>query len=171
MKMLLKFLVFFLFLISSAGLYAQPVFRKSDEIGASGLPLPRFVSLSRDKANLRTGPGEQYPIDWVYARKLYPLEIIAEYEQWRQVRDVDGTEGWIHVALLSGRRTALITGGVRPLYRDPAQDSGTIARLEAGVIGEIMECEPSWCRLNIDGIKGWLHTQNIWGIYADEIIN
>lgn len=171
MKFILKSLLFFSFLIATSGPSAQPVFRESDEIGASGLPLPRFISISRDVANMRTGPGEQYPIDWVYARPLYPLEIIAEYDLWRQVRDIDGTEGWIHVTLLSGNRTVLITGGVHRLYRRPALDAPAVARLEAGVIGEILECQAAWCRLSAGGVKGWMPRQNIWGIYSGEIIN
>ena len=120
---------------------------------------------------MRTGPGEQYPIDWVYARPLYPLEIIAEYEQWRQVRDVDGTDGWVHVTLLSGKRTALVTGGLQSLYGGPEAGAEVTARVEAGVVGEILECQPAWCRIEFDGIKGWLKTQSIWGIYANEVIN
>ena len=62
----------------------------------SSEPLPRFVSLRADTVNLRTGPGNRYPIEYVYRRKGYPLEIVAEFDQWRQVRDWQGTEGWVH---------------------------------------------------------------------------
>lgn len=133
-------------------------------------PLPRFVSISAPVANLRAGPGKQYPILWVYTRTSYPLEVIAEYEQWRQVRDIDGTEGWMHRILLSGKRTALVTGGVRPLYKTPSTEAELIARAEAGVVGEILECTPLWCRLEVDGETGWIETRYIWGTFAGEIL-
>ena len=94
--------------------------------GPSGLPIPRFASLGSDRVNLRKGPGPQYPIVWVYKRRGMPMEIVAEYNLWRQVRDHDNTEGWVQKNLLSGRRTGMVTGGVRNLRRDPAHKSTPI---------------------------------------------
>ncbi|MEH6546060.1 MAG: SH3 domain-containing protein, partial [Sneathiella sp.] len=73
------------------------------------MPLPRFVSLSSNKVNVRTGPGTRYPITWVFVRRGWPVEVIAEYELWRRIRDVDGSTGWVHKGLLSSRRTLIIT--------------------------------------------------------------
>ena len=80
-----------------------------------GKPVQRFVSLRSDVVNLRTGPGVRYPVDWVYKSKYLPVEIIAEFENWRKVRDVHGTQGWIHQSLLSSRRMFIITGKMRKL--------------------------------------------------------
>src|SRR5258706_546116 len=77
---------------------------------AASLPLPRFVSLKSEEANVRTGPGTRYPIQWVYHRAGMPVEIVEEYDLWRKIRDVEGTTGWVHKTMLAGNRTALIKG-------------------------------------------------------------
>ena len=82
-------------------------------IKGTGLPLPRYVSLRAGEVNLRTGPGVQYPVDWVYLRQNLPMEIIAEYGTWRKVRDWQGTQGWVHQSMVSGLRTLIITGNTR----------------------------------------------------------
>ncbi|HKH69397.1 MAG TPA: SH3 domain-containing protein, partial [Reyranella sp.] len=66
----------------------------------SGLPIPRFASLRSDEVNVRTGPGPRYPIDWVFKRKAMPVEIVAEFENWRKIRDWQGASGWVHQSLL-----------------------------------------------------------------------
>jgi len=136
----------------------------------SGLPLPRFVSLRAEKANLRKGPGVRYPVEWVYVRRFMPLEITAEYENWRKIRDWEGTEGWVHESLLSGRRTVVLTGAVRSLRRKPAKRAPAVARAEPGVIGKLLECRKTWCRIAVKGYKGWVRRQEFWGTYPGEII-
>ena len=150
--------------------FAQPVPKGEEVLGPSGLSIPRFVSLSVDKAFMRAGPGEQYPIMWVYGRRNYPFEVIAEFDSWRQVRDAEGTEGWMHVILLSGNRTGVVTGGIRMFYSEPSTQSRPVLRAEEGVIGEILECQGGWCRLNIQGRRGWLQTQFFWGTFEGETL-
>ena len=77
-------------------------------VGPSGLPIPRFVSLKAEKVNVRRGPSSDHPVAWVFQRKGLPVEIVAEFENWRRVRDSDGEEGWILQNMLSGKRTAVI---------------------------------------------------------------
>ncbi len=168
MKVFLPILLVFS-ILAAPGL-AAPKEKGEETLGPSGLPIPRFVSISTDKANLRTGPGEQYPIMWVYHKKFYPLEVIGEYESWRQVRDIDGTEGWIHVVLLSGKRTGLITGGLRVLYDAPDPTAPPVARVEAGVVGEILECQQEWCRIDVGPEDGWIDVSGLWGTYIGEVI-
>lgn len=139
--------------------------------GPSGLPLPRFVSLASSKAHMRTGPGQQYPILWTYIRQGLPLEITAEYGNWRRVRDYDGTQGWMHGALLSGTRTAIVTGSTRPLYSKPQPDARIVVQAEAGVQIRLLRCDPGWCRTEIAGQKAWIARSAIWGTYRGEIIN
>ena len=153
---------------------APPVLAQSAK-GASGLPLPRFVSLKARRVNLRIGPSRDYPVNWLYTRSGIPMEIIQEYDHWRRVRDLDGTEGWIHKSLLTGDRTAATAPwkrGVNDVYvlmRARAQkNSRLVARLEPGVILLIEECNGKWCRGEIDGIKGWLAQDEIWGAYPGE---
>ncbi len=136
--------------------------------GESGLPVPRFVSLATDKANLRTGPGGRYPILWVYVRRNLPLEVTAEYGVWRRVRDIDGAVGWMHGRLLSGRRSAIVTGSIRVLRARPEVTARPLLRLQPGVLAEALECERAWCRIKVRGKKGWLRRESLWGTYAGE---
>src|ERR1041384_1682003 len=75
---------------------------------ASGLPIPRFVSLKSDKVNVRAGPTKDHDVAWVYNRAALPVEVTAEFENWRRIRDWEGAEGWGYHSLLSGKRTALV---------------------------------------------------------------
>ena len=134
----------------------------------SGLLLPRFVSISAGEANMRTGPGDRYPIQWVYLRRHHPLQITAEYGAWRRVSDIEGTTGWMHSALLSGRRTGVVTGGTRTLYKSADPTSRPVLKAEEGVSVRIIKCDGSWCRLEIAEQKGWMPQDNIWGTYSRE---
>ena len=138
---------------------------------AQELPLPRFVSLKSAEANVRKGPGLNYPIKWVLVRKNMPVEVIAEFEQWRRIRDIDGEEGWVHRAMLNGSRSVTIQGNAHTLYKNPGEDSQPIALIESGVSAELIECEEEWCRVEINGYRGWVSRKSLWGIYPDEIIN
>jgi SH3-like domain-containing protein len=134
--------------------------------------LPRFVSLRASLVNLRTGPGVRYPVNWVYESKYLPVEIIAEFEYWRKVRDVQGTQGWIHQSLLSSRRTFIIVNEIRILRKRNQSKSGAVAKLGANVIGELKSCPISsgWCEVLVHGYKGWLRRVDFWGDYANERI-
>src|SRR5579862_1058147 len=101
----------------------------------AALKVPRFVSLHSDKVNLRTGPGRQYPIEWVLTKRDMPVEIVAQFEHWRRVREWDGTEGWVQQHMVAGKRTVVVAAhGDRPLHRDPEGNSAVVARAETGVV-------------------------------------
>ena len=138
----------------------------------TGLPLPRFVSLRADEVNMRTGPGTRYPVEWGYRRQGLPMEIIAEYDTWRRVRDWQGINGWVHSSMLSGKRSVVITGGVRVLREKGDPESPPVARAEAGVVGRLLECpeQTAWCRVEVDGVRGWLRRDAVWGVYDGEIV-
>jgi SH3-like domain-containing protein len=133
--------------------------------------LPRFASLAKDEIYVRTGPALQYPIRWVYKRRGLPVEIIREYDTWRQIRDFDGSIGWVHHGSLAGYRTAIIKNeaGVS-LMAKPDSGAADVVRLEQGVVVALDECNPDWCRVRISGFKGWTQRPNLWGIYASEEI-
>jgi len=141
---------------------------QDDQLGPSGLALPRFVSLKSDEVNLRTGPGTRYPIDWIYRRRGLPVEVVDEFEDWRRVRDHDGTMGWVHRFMLASHRTVLVTGETRTLRRRPAADAPGLAYLEPGVVGDLEDCEPAWCRIEAQGFEGWLRRSEIFGTNADD---
>ena len=137
-------------------------------------PIPRFVSLRSDVVNLRIGPGDRYPVEWVYHRKGLPVEIIAQLDQWRRVRDSQGTEGWVQQRLVTPVRTVIVKGMQHVLYADADETSSPVAKLDPGVIAHLLECRPEWCRIEAQDtaqrIKGWLRRDDIWGVYPDEII-
>jgi SH3-like domain-containing protein len=137
---------------------------------ATGLPLPRFVSLGADQVNLRFGPGEGYPIAWILAREGLPVEIVEEFDTWRKVRLHDGDLGWIHASLLSSRRTVLVKDDVRELRRTPSVGSRVVLRAEPGVIGNLLDCEEDWCRVEIEGRRGWLQRSEFWGTLPGEAV-
>ncbi len=134
--------------------------------------LPRFAALGRDQIFVRTGPSLQYPIRWVYRKRGLPVEIIRIYDTWRQIRDVDGSIGWVHHAMLSGYRNAIIQSkdGV-VLLKSAEAESVPVARLEKGVVVAIDTCRGQWCRVKISGFKGWALRANFWGVYAGEEID
>ncbi len=138
--------------------------------GVSHLPLPRFASLRSDEVNMRAGPGTRYPIQWVLTREGMPVDITAEYEVWRRVRDAEGDEGWVHRNGLSGKRMAL-AAGVHDLHDDADDASAIVAHLEDGAMGQLLSCKKDWCRLKFEGIKGYLHKSEFWGAYPGETFN
>jgi SH3-like domain-containing protein len=140
----------------------------SEAAPAPGGPLPRYVSLRSDEVNLRTGPGVRYPVEWVLQRRHMPVEVLAEFENWRKIRDWQGTEGWVHQSMLSGRRYAIMTGDIRAIHRQPDPNSPPVARVEPGVVAQIMECKDQWCRVDANGFKGWLMRSQFWGVYPNE---
>lgn len=133
-------------------------------------PLPRFVSLRADVVNLRTGPGGRYPVEWVYRRKGLPVEILAQHDQWRQVRDSQGTEGWVHERLVTSARTVIVKGAQRVMRAEPEAKAPPVAKLDPGVIARLLECRAAWCRIEANNLKGWLRRDEIWGVYADEVV-
>ena len=137
----------------------------------AGLKVPRFVSLHADKVNLRTGPGRQYPIEWVLTRKDMPVQIIAQFEHWRRIRDWEGTEGWVQKHMLTGKRTVVVgKGNARPLYRLPDPAGPVVARAEPGVVARLAECRGAWCRVETDEAAGWMRRSDIWGVFPDETV-
>lgn len=144
--------------------------------GASGLPLPRFVSLKSKKVNLRVGPGTAYAVSWMYLKSGLPVEIIQEYDNWRRIRDAEGTEGWVNHSLLSGERTAIAAPWMRGkgeaifvnMRRDPQPSGTVIAKVEPGVVLKVGECNGEWCRADADGTDGWVAQTEVWGAYPGE---
>jgi SH3-like domain-containing protein len=139
-----------------------------------GLPLPRFVSLRPDSVNLRVGPSARYPIEWIYVRRGLPVEIIAEFDTWRRIKDPAGTEGWVHSSMVSGKRTAMVTGEVvRPLLRTMDGKPDTVANVEPGVIVAVEKCPQgsALCRVDAGGAVGWISRDALWGVYPAEVIN
>ena len=156
--------------VTAPGLRALPV---QQDIGPTGprqtaLPLPRYASLRASEVNMRSGPGVRYPVDWIYKRRDLPVQIIAEFDHWRKIRDPSGTVGWIHRSMLTGKRTAVILVPLAVLRRTARADAPALARLEAGVITGLDACNKDWCRIEVSGLTGWIERAAIWGATKDE---
>jgi SH3-like domain-containing protein len=140
----------------------------------TGLPLPRFVSLKADEVNARVGPGSDYAIAWVFRRAGLPVEILAEFENWRQVRDSEGQTGWVASTLVSGRRSAVVAPWVkeRRLIQLSSSRSGSsmVAQMEPGAIVDIVECDGESCEVYAGKEKGWVPQKTLWGVYPGEVV-
>ena len=143
--------------------------------GKTTLPVPRFVSLKSDKVNVRKGPSTDQSIVWVFSRAGLPVEVIAESDNWRRVRDSEGADGWVFHSLLSARRTALVTpwskGDERvPLYNSDSTSSRAVAELQSGVLGNVLSCDGDWCNISVDDYSGYVQQDKLWGVYKGEQI-
>jgi SH3-like domain-containing protein len=150
---------FLLCLQPGAGLHAQ-----------DKLPLPRFASLQSGEVNMRAGPGETYPILWTYQRAGLPVEIIEEFDIWRRIRDHDGVVGWVKSTLLVGKRHVIVRDEQRPLRKTPEAGALPVALIDPGVILKVLECSGDWCRLDVQGYKGWMMKTEFWGVYPQETL-
>ena len=139
------------------------------------LPIPRFVSLKSDRVNVRKGPSADQAIVWVFSRAGLPVEVIAESDNWRRVRDSEGADGWVFHSLLSGRRTVLVSPWTKtpenvPLYSRKSTSAGTVAELAPSVLGNVLSCDGEWCELSIDDYSGFVQQDKLWGVYRGEVL-
>lgn len=157
--------------IALAALFTPPLIAAERADGTTDLPVPRFVSLSSNLAMMRAGPdSRRFPILWEYRRRGLPLEIIREYGIWREVRDPQGTTGWMNKSLLTGTRTAYIKDEERLLYVAPNTRSRIAWRIAPGSIVNITLCEDVWCRVSNQGRSGFIPRAHLWGTYPKENI-
>lgn len=168
-------------ILAAAVAVAAPAGAQAPQDGrkGSGLPVPRYVSLKTDRVNLREGPSKDNRTAWVFQRAGLPVEITAEYETWRRIRDAEGTEGWVLHSLLSGRRTALVIPWAKgeqppvPVYERADERADVVARLEPNVITNVKQCTGSWCRVTVaqagaKDVGGFIRQDRLWGVYPNE---
>jgi SH3-like domain-containing protein len=160
---------------SSAKAADDNVKQAAVEGAKSALPVPRFVSLKSDKVNVRKGPSTDQSIVWVFSRAGLPVEVIAESDNWRRVRDSEGADGWVFHSLLSARRTVLVAPWAKgeervPLYSSKSTSSRAVAELQSGVLGNVVTCDGSWCELSVDDYSGYAQQDQLWGVYRSEEI-
>ncbi|MEY3960537.1 MAG: hypothetical protein RIR14_1191 [Pseudomonadota bacterium] len=136
----------------------------------TNLPIPRFVSLKGNEGNARRGPSLTHRIDWVFTTSGMPLRVTAEHENWRRVEDAEGLGGWVHYALLSGVRSAMVTADMAEFRMKPTEGAPVMFKAERGVIGRLLACEPDWCRMNVQGERGWVQKSALWGVMPGEIL-
>lgn len=132
------------------------------------LPVPRYVSIRAQETNLRVGPGETYPVAWRFVEPNIPVEITAEFDTWRKIRDVEGTEGWVHQSLLSGNRYGVVNGEGVLLLASNHADAVPVARIQKEARVRIVKCDEGFCKIKASGYTGWVPRDQIWGHYSHE---
>lgn len=124
---------------------------------------PYWASIAADDARMRKGPSESMPVLWDYRRENLPIKVIKVHEQWRLIEDPDGTQGWMAVRLLSGRRTGMVTGDTRPMHAAASVTSEILFRAQPGVVGFLSDCNEGWCLFDVKGKKGFIREAHVFG--------
>ena len=142
---------------------------------ASGLPVPRYVSLKSERVNVRTGPTKDHDVAWVFTKQGLPVEVTAEFETWRRIRDAEGAEGWVYHSMLSGRRTAVVTSRDKDqlvgVFESPATAGEITAQLQPGVLTSVKRCDGQWCRVIGKQFDGRVPQERLWGVYPNEKVD
>ncbi len=164
--------MFFTVVLIEKNAYAE----KNKIFSNTGLELPRFVSIAKNTANVRSGPGQKYPVKWTINRKELPVEVILEFDHWRKIRDHEGAEGWVFHTLLSGKRYAVIIGsGNATAYDTPnvggREKSNVSMYLEPRSIVRLVSCKSDWCEVETADLSGWIKRKSLWGVYETENID
>lgn len=169
------FLPVFLLMTAASYVAAQDNSLPRKPGNVTGFPVPRFVSLKSDEVNVRAGPGKDYAIAWVFRRAGLAVEVIAEFDTWRQIRDSESATGWVSASLLSGRRAGVVApwsapGTVFDLTADDREGSERVARVEKGAIVDIVSCDGQWCDVYAGAYRGYIAQPKLWGVYPNETI-
>lgn len=154
------------------GVFAAVALTLAAPAAAQDKPVPYWASIASGEAMMRTGPGKNYPGVWLYKRRDLPIRVLRRHESWRLIEDPDGTRGWMLVALLSDRRTAMVKPGEpRAIHERPDEGSRVAYRAEPGVVGRIEECASGWCRIQIGKREGHVRAGDIWGVSDGEVLD
>lgn len=130
---------------------------------------PRFASFKSSETFMREGPSKETRVKWIYHRRGLPVEVLAKYDVWRRVRDSDGEIGWVHLAMLSTDRTALVVGPDNAVMReDERYGTPVVAEVQPGAVGELKSCGRLACEISFGNIDGWVDRSRLYGVYLDE---
>ena len=123
----------------------------------------KFLSLKKNKVNVRQGPSFDYPIKFIYKKKYLPIKIIDNFENYRKFIDLYDNSGWIHISQLSSKKTALNIKEKNLLLKKPQIYSKPLAQIEKGKLIIIKKCKDNWCKVLINKYVGWIRKNTIWG--------
>jgi SH3-like domain-containing protein len=152
-----------------AALQPATIAPPAPRIAASGLPVPRWVSVRTGRVNVRRGPSFDQDVVWIYVRAGVPVEIIAEYDSWRRIRDASGDTGWVKAQMLEGRRNVIVTGRVNTAILSAAKaDAEVVAYAAPGLQAQLVGCEGEWCEISARGFDGYVSRDRLWGVYSGE---
>jgi SH3-like domain-containing protein len=138
-------------------------------IVATGLPVPRWVTIKAQRVNVRRGPSLEQDVLWTYVKPGLPVEIIAEYNSWRRIRDADGSTGWVKSVMLDSRRRVMFTGAVNTaILSEPGGEADAVALAAPGLIADLAGCEGEWCEVSARGYDGFVTRDRLWGVRAND---
>ncbi len=129
-----------------------------------------YASLRSNEVNVRAGPGVRYPVKWKFVQRYMPVQILAEFDTWRKIRDWEGAEGWVHRAMLSVKRSLIIVGRSRTMRRHADESAPAVARLAPGMVAVVLKCPNDWCKIEAQGYEGWIRRAGVWGLKPNENI-
>ena len=121
-----------------------------------------FLSLKKDRVNVRYGPSFESPVKFVYKKINLPIKQIDKKENWRRIIDFKNNSGWIHWSQLKSIN-AVIPLNDKILYKKPSNFSKPLAKIKKGRVLVVQKCEDKWCKIKTGKFKGWIKTKNIWG--------
>lgn len=138
-------------------------------IVATGMPVPRWVTIKALRVNVRRGPSLEQDVLWTYVKPGLPVEIIAEYDSWRRIRDIDGQTGWVKSVMLDGRRRVMFTGNVNTaILSEPNGEADAVALAAPGLLADLIACEGEWCEISARGYDGFVTRDRLWGVRAND---
>ena len=122
-----------------------------------------FLSLKKDKVNVRYGPGFEYPIKYIYKKINLPIKQIDKKENFRRIIDLKNNSGWIHVSQLK-KINSIIPKEDKILFNKPSNFSKPLAKIEKGRVLLLQNCIEKWCKVKTGSFKGWIKIENTWGV-------
>ena len=122
-----------------------------------------FLSLKKNKVNVRYGPGFEYPIKYIYKKINLPIKQIDKKENFRRIVDLKNNSGWIHVSQLK-KANSIIAKKDKILFTKPTNFSKPLAKIKKGRVLLVQNCDNDWCKIKTANLKGWIKIENIWGI-------
>ena len=147
MKLLIKKIyIFFIFLLFTASSFSNEV----------------FVSLKKNKVNVRYGPSFESEVKYIYKKINLPIKQIDKKENWRRIIDLKNNSGWIHLSQIKPINSVIPLKD-KVLFKKPSSYSKPIALIKAGKLLIIKKCENNWCNVKTDKYSGWINKKNIWG--------
>ena len=121
-----------------------------------------FLSLKKNKVNVRYGPSFDSPVKFIYKKIDLPIKQIDKKENWRRILDIKNNSGWIHSSQLKPINSIIILND-KVLFKKPSIFSKPIAKIKKGRVLVIHNCQTKWCKIKTGNIKGWIKRKNLWG--------
>ena len=123
----------------------------------------KFLSLKKNKVNVRYGPGFDYEVKYIYKKINLSVKVIDKKENFRKIIDHKKNNGWIHISQLKKSRSLVILSN-RVIFEKPTKNSKPIVNLESGRLLLVKKCIHNWCKISTDKYSGWIQANNVWGI-------